>query len=61
MRKRKNNWNQFIADTYGGWYTETVKCKHCGYVWVACYPDNLEPKDLQCKNCGMFGAERIKE
>ena len=60
--KRNNDMTNFLADNYEQWNSTYVKCKCCGYKWVACYPDSVSVSELQCKNCGQQGmTERVEE
>ena len=61
MARRNGDIINFIADNFGGWNVAYVRCKNCGFMWVACFADGTKISDLQCKKCGQQGNTEIIE
>lgn len=56
MKPKSRDTDEFLAEV-GGWYANMVVCRNCGHKWSAVYPDTTKPSELQCPNCGWFGAD----
>lgn len=60
-KNKSNEIQNIFADNFEKWKTEKVRCKRCGYEWIAVSPEITQTEMLQCKNCGQQGFTEINE
>jgi hypothetical protein len=44
-----------------GWRAEMVRCRFCGWCWMAVFPVEASDRSLECPSCHLQESELVEE